>query len=182
MIERVGDARLRVYLYHIPQVSRVPLGLALIERLRPPLSGHRRGHQGQLRRLEQHAGDAGAVPAAWFSMCSPGSETFLLAMLRAGGAGCISATANVNPAAIAQSHGGPGGNPTPTRDRPALDGVRAAFQKFPMIPALKAAIGHFSGDGGGHRATAARCPCQRSAAAAVGALNALGFAMPGLAG
>jgi 4-hydroxy-tetrahydrodipicolinate synthase len=33
VIERVGDARLRVYLYHIPQVSRVPISLALIDRL-----------------------------------------------------------------------------------------------------------------------------------------------------
>src|SRR5690349_11048211 len=33
VIERVGDGRLRVYLYHIPPVSQVPLSLALIERL-----------------------------------------------------------------------------------------------------------------------------------------------------
>ncbi len=31
-----------------------------------------------------------------------GSETFLLANMRGGGAGCISATANVNPGAIAR--------------------------------------------------------------------------------
>ena len=33
VIERVGDARLRIFLYHIPQVSQVPLSLALIGRL-----------------------------------------------------------------------------------------------------------------------------------------------------
>src|SRR5574341_1211534 len=33
VIERVGDARLRLYLYHIPPVSQVPITLALIERL-----------------------------------------------------------------------------------------------------------------------------------------------------
>lgn len=33
VIERVGDERLRIYLYHIPPVSQVPLSLALIERL-----------------------------------------------------------------------------------------------------------------------------------------------------
>ena len=27
VIERVGDRRLRIYLYHIPQVSQVPIGL-----------------------------------------------------------------------------------------------------------------------------------------------------------
>jgi len=33
VIERVGDTRLRIYLYHIPPVSQVPISLALIERL-----------------------------------------------------------------------------------------------------------------------------------------------------
>ena len=64
VIERVGDARLRVYLYHIPQVSRVPHRPRADRAPAPALSGHRRGHQGQLGRLEQHAGDARAVPAA----------------------------------------------------------------------------------------------------------------------
>ena len=74
-----------------------------------------------------------------------GSESFLLATLRAGGAGCISATANVNPAAIAQLNR-EWQAPDADARQAALDGVRAAFQKFPMIPALKAAIAHFSGD------------------------------------
>ena len=33
VIERVGDAKLRIYLYHIPPVSQCPISLALIERL-----------------------------------------------------------------------------------------------------------------------------------------------------
>ena len=33
VIERVGDARLRVYVYHIPPVAQVPITLALVERL-----------------------------------------------------------------------------------------------------------------------------------------------------
>ena len=33
VIERVADSRLRLYLYHIPPVSQVPITLALIERL-----------------------------------------------------------------------------------------------------------------------------------------------------
>src|SRR5690606_26526612 len=33
VIERVADERLRIYLYHIPQVSQVPITLSLIERL-----------------------------------------------------------------------------------------------------------------------------------------------------
>ncbi|MCB1805178.1 MAG: dihydrodipicolinate synthase family protein, partial [Candidatus Competibacteraceae bacterium] len=33
IIERVGDERLRIYLYHIPPVAQVPISLSLIERL-----------------------------------------------------------------------------------------------------------------------------------------------------
>ena len=33
VVERVGDARLRIYLYHIPPVAQVSIGLDLIERL-----------------------------------------------------------------------------------------------------------------------------------------------------
>src|SRR5471032_1654566 len=33
IVERVGDARLQIYLYHIPQVTQVTIGLKLIERL-----------------------------------------------------------------------------------------------------------------------------------------------------
>ena len=33
VIERVGDSRLRVYVYHIPPVSQVPINIPLIERL-----------------------------------------------------------------------------------------------------------------------------------------------------
>jgi dihydrodipicolinate synthase/N-acetylneuraminate lyase len=46
-----------------------------------------------------------------------GSETFLLADLRAGGPGCITATGNVNPAAIVQLYKTAGGRPAPTNSR-----------------------------------------------------------------
>ena len=128
VIERVGDARLRVYLYHIPQVSRVPIGLALIERLlqRYPgtvagikdSSGDWNNTQAMLERFQPRGFDV-------FS----GSETFLLATLRAGGAGCISATANVNPAAIAQLHGMAGAG-----RRRAAGGARRRARGIPEVP------------------------------------------------
>ena len=61
VIERVGDRRLRVYLYHIPPVSQVPITLALIERLLKAYPGIVAGREGQLGRLEQHQGDAGRL-------------------------------------------------------------------------------------------------------------------------
>jgi 4-hydroxy-tetrahydrodipicolinate synthase len=75
----------------------------------------------------------------------PGAETFLLQGMRNGGAGCISATANVNPAAIArlfETWQDPDANAQQAR----LHEVRGIFAKYPMIPALKAAIAHYGGD------------------------------------
>jgi 4-hydroxy-tetrahydrodipicolinate synthase len=65
--------------------------------------------------------------------------------MRAGGVGCISATANVNPKAIAtlaanwQAAGA-------DQHQAELDQVRAIFQKYQMIAALKTAVAHFSKD------------------------------------
>src|SRR5262249_15122841 len=39
LIDRVGDSSLRMYLYHIPQVTAVPITAALIERLRAAYPG-----------------------------------------------------------------------------------------------------------------------------------------------
>jgi 4-hydroxy-tetrahydrodipicolinate synthase len=74
-----------------------------------------------------------------------GSENFLMRTLRAGGAGCISATANVNPAAISSLCS----NWTATdadAQQHRLDVVRALFAAFPMIPAMKAAVAQVTGE------------------------------------
>ena len=76
-----------------------------------------------------------------------GSEAFLLQSLREGGAGCISATANVNPqsiAALAKNFG----NMTPQaadKAQEALLLTRGIFGQYPMIAAMKTAVAHFSG-------------------------------------
>jgi 4-hydroxy-tetrahydrodipicolinate synthase len=181
IIERVGDSRLRIYLYHIPPVSQVPISLALIERLLKAYprtiagikdsSGDWNNTRAMLERFQPRGFDVFA-----------GSETFLLATLRAGGAGCITATGNVNPAPIARL-ARDWQEPDADRQQAALDAVRAIFQKFPMIPALKSAIAHHAGDRGW---ATVRPPLveldgglQR---ALVDTLDGLGFSMPGLAG
>jgi 4-hydroxy-tetrahydrodipicolinate synthase len=68
-----------------------------------------------------------------------GSENFLLADLRAGGPGCITATANVNPTAIVQLYKTWKQADADTQQQ-QLDATRAAFAQFPLIAAMKAAI------------------------------------------
>jgi len=144
VIQRVGDARLRIYLYHIPQVSQVPLSPALIERLLA-------AYPGTIAGIKDSSGDWGSVSgllerfAARGFAVYPGSEMLLLAAMRGGGAGCISAQANVNPAAIVQLYRG-WRQPDAEARQAALDALRAALVKFPVIAALKALLAHFTRD------------------------------------
>ncbi|HZP38467.1 MAG TPA: dihydrodipicolinate synthase family protein [Methylomirabilota bacterium] len=144
VIERVGDRRLRVYLYHIPPVSQVPITLGLIERLLkayPEVVAGVKDSGGDWKNTQAMLD---AFAAGGFDVFA-GSETFLLANMRHGGAGCISATANVNPAAIARLYR-EWQNPDADAQQARLDEIRGIMQRYPMIPALKAVIARYGGD------------------------------------
>lgn len=148
VVERVGSDDLRIYLYHIPPVAQVGYSLELVERLV-------RAYPSVIAGIKDSSGDWQHTQALlerdfddFRVFC--GSETFLLRTLRAGGAGCISATANVNPAAIAElcrEWRSPQADALQAR----LDEVRAVFQRYPMIAALKATIAAATDDPGWRR-------------------------------
>lgn len=179
VIERVGDDRLRIYLYHIPPVAQVPISLDLIERLLKAYphtvagikdsSGDWDNTSAMLERFQPQGFDVFA-----------GSETFLLQTLRGGGAGCISATANVNPAAIAKLYREWQGEGAEAQQS-ALDTTRGVFQNYVMVPALKAAIAQYSGDREWSRVrpplVALDADQEKTLAAALADID---FAMPGL--
>ena len=179
IIERVGDAALRIYLYHIPPVSQVPITLPLIERL---LKAYPRTVAG----AKDSSGDWNNTKAMLDSFASsgfdvfPGAETFLLAGMRHGGAGCISATANVNPAEIARLYDDWRG-PQADEQQKRLDEIRATVAQYPMIPALKATVAHWSGI---PEWATVRPPLvaltTEQAASLVADLKGRGFDMPGL--
>ncbi|NCW41139.1 MAG: dihydrodipicolinate synthase family protein, partial [Betaproteobacteria bacterium] len=73
-----------------------------------------------------------------------GSENFLLATMRGGGAGCITATGNVNPGPIVQLYK-TWQHANADEQQQGLDATRAAFAQFTLIPAMKAAIAWKSG-------------------------------------
>ena len=141
VVERVGDAALKIYLYHIPPVAQVPISLGLIERLRkayPETFVGIKDSSGDWNNtramIQQFAADGFQVYA--------GNERFLLQTMREGGAGCISATANVNGRAIVAL-----ANQWQQSDADqmqlGLNATRDVFEGFPMIPALKSAIADF---------------------------------------
>jgi 4-hydroxy-tetrahydrodipicolinate synthase len=179
IIERVAERNLRIYLYHIPPVAQVPISLTLIERLL-------KIYPGTIAGIKDSSGDWSNTKAMLerfqpqgFDVFS-GSETFLLATLRGGGAGCITATGNVNARPIAELALHWRESDADARQA-ALDAVRSTFQKFPMIAALKAAIAHHAAD---PQWASVRPPLVELTGAQqealVQALDSLGFSMPGL--
>ncbi len=143
VIERVGDDRLRLYLYHIPPVSQVGLSLALIERLLDAYGPVIAGVKDSGGQWDHTAALIERFAPRGFSVFA-GSENFLMRTLRAGGAGCISATANVNPAAISTLFDDWQAADADVRQQ-RLDTVRAIFSSLPMIAAMKSAVAEASG-------------------------------------
>ena len=179
IIERVGDRRLRIYLYHIPPVSQVAITVPLIERLLKTYPGIVAG-------AKDSSGDWNNTKAYLDNFAKqgfdvfPGSETFLLQGMRAGGVGCISATANVNPGAIARLFATWKAEDADTQQG-RLNEIRTIFARQPMIPALKAAIAHYGGDASWATVRpplVELTPQQKSSLAAD--LDTAGFTMPGL--
>lgn len=142
VIEKVGEGRLRVYLYHFPRQSGVPLSLPLIERLLKAYPGTVAGIKDSSGEWSNMEAMRKAFPG--FDVFS-GSEALGLKLLRAGGAGIISANANVNGAAMVElvKHWR---DPDAEALQEALTAFRVAIQDFPVIAALKALVARATGD------------------------------------
>jgi len=142
VIERVGSDRLKIYLYHIPHLTQVPITLKLIEMLRKRYpetvvgakdsSGNWDNTQAM---LDNFASDGFDV--------FPASESLLSRALPLGAAGCISATVNMNPAGIRAVFEGWDGDSGAALQAQA-DVIRTIFQAVPMIPAMKRVVAEFS--------------------------------------
>lgn len=138
VIQRVGDARLRVYLYHIPPVAQVPLSLGLIERLI-------KAYPTAIAGIKDSSGDWSNTEALLKNFQSDsfdvfcGSEVFLLQTLRGGGGGCITATGNVNPGPILELYK-TWKDAGADEKQQGLNITRKAFEIMPMIPSMKAAV------------------------------------------
>ncbi|CAN5330235.1 dihydrodipicolinate synthase family protein [soil metagenome] len=144
VIERVGDTRLRVYLYNIPPVSQVAITVHLIERLLKAYPGIVAGVKDSSGNWDNTRAYLDSFAQEGFAVF-PGSEAFLLQGLRHGAAGCISATANVNPGPMARLFA-TWQAPDADAHQLQLNQVRGIFAKYPLIPALKAVIADQSGD------------------------------------
>jgi len=142
VIEQVGSDRLKVYLYHIPQFTQVPITLNLIEML--------------VKRYPDTVVGAKDSSGVWDNTKSmldnfakdgfdvfPASESTLSRALPLGAAGCISATVNMNPSGIHAVYEG-WNSAEGEALQASVDVVRNIFQSVPMIPAMKRVVAEFS--------------------------------------
>ena len=92
IVERIADDRLRVVLYHIPQMSAVPIGHGAIAKLRERYPATFVGIKDSAGDLSNMIAMAERFPG--FAVLS-GADPLMLPLLRAGGAGAITATTNL---------------------------------------------------------------------------------------
>lgn len=138
LIYGVNDPNLKIYLYHIPQVSGVGLSIQLVARLRtayPDIIVGIKDSSGDWENTRQLLNIKGLN-------VYPGSELPVIDALRLGGPGCISATANLNGSGIAkviELCNEDKWDEAEAAHKPVKQ-VRFLFQNYAPIPAQKALL------------------------------------------
>ncbi len=134
LITSMADDRLKIYLYHFPKMTGVPFSNALVKRLVKAFPEAVVG-------MKDSSGD----PAHMQAVCRElpgfrlyaGAERYLLDVLEAGGAGCITATTNATaPLAAAVYRAWREGRPASALQE-KLTGARLAFERGSFVPILK---------------------------------------------
>ena len=133
LVDRIGENQIQIYLYHFPQLTGISFTTGLVQRL---VSKYPENIVG----MKDSGGD-------WVHMeevlkeihgfrLYTGNEKFFLPVLRAGGVGCISATANLTSpevSAIYQAWKDEGGK----KEQVRASALREVLEKYPSIGTLK---------------------------------------------
>ena len=142
LIQAVGSADLGLWLYHIPQMTGVGIPHDLIERLIV-------AHPQTVLGIKDSSGDWDNTEAMLKRFegfkIFPSSEGVIVRSAALGGAGCISASGNINPSGIRRLLDALG-----TDEADALQAevgaIRQVFARYPLIAAAKAVLSHTLND------------------------------------
>jgi 4-hydroxy-tetrahydrodipicolinate synthase len=138
LVKATADKPIPLYLYHYPVMSGLPWHVALIKRLRD-------AYPSRIVGLKDSSGDmayarsAAAIDKSFAVF--PSTEACLLEAKRGDFAGCISATANLNPDLCQRAWA--------TGDAVALDAavtIRKLFEGKALVSGVKALLSHIHGD------------------------------------
>ncbi len=146
LIEDVNDPRLRLVLYHIPQMSAVPISPALLSVLRERFGEVIAGVKDSSGDLAHMTGLIEAFP--WLSVFA-GADPLLLPLLSEGGAGCITATSNIvakDLRLIFDHYNDAGFKSQVEAAQARIVAHRTLSNSYVQIPTIKAMVGARYGD------------------------------------
>jgi 4-hydroxy-tetrahydrodipicolinate synthase len=142
LLDKVGENDIKIYLYHFPQLTGVRFSNKLIERLISKFPDNIVGMKdsgGDWSHMEEILKE---FPG--FRLYA-GTEKFLLPVLQAGGAGCISASANLTSPVVATVYEawkiGGGEN-----EQARVSQLREALEQYPAIGTLKYVFAQLTGN------------------------------------
>ena len=172
LIEAIGDARLRLYLYHIPQFSGVAVSAAVTARLARDFPGVVAGVKDSEGDWSHTAALLERTPQLDILV---GHEPHLPRLMAAGGAGTICGVANVFPEIVA-----PLLAPNVTEeDEARIASFLSVLLAVPFLPAFKAIRAAQTGDDAWRAVRTPWLPLAEAAARPLlGALHDAGFSVP----
>ncbi len=144
VIERTGG-RAKLYLYHFPAQSAVPITVPLIARLM-------KAYPGVVKGVKDSSGDFANTKSYVDAFAKDGFEVYcgddghLHQLLKVGGAGCITAASNVGCGISAEVYGH-WDQELGAAAQETLSQIRKAVTSAALIPGLKALVGRNTGDG-----------------------------------
>jgi 4-hydroxy-tetrahydrodipicolinate synthase len=144
VIDRVADARLRLFLYHIPQVTGVPIGDAAIARLAAQYPAVLAGVKDSEGNLEHALRLVASFPKLAIFV---GHEPHLPALRAAGGSGTICGIANLYPRLIRRLFDR-ALEPDHRGDLERVERFIALLDRYPLFAAFKALQADLTGDEG----------------------------------
>ena len=138
IVQATAARPIPIYLYHFPQQSGLPWNVKLIQRLLDSFSPRIAGLKDSSGDMS-YAREAAAIAKSFDVF--PSTEAVLLEARGGAFAGCISATANLNADLCAQAW--------VSGDRTSYEAavaIRKLFDGKPLVPGIKALLGHIHGD------------------------------------
>ena len=134
IIEKLNDDRARIIIYDFPQMTGLEISADLLVRLRRAFPDSVIGIKDSSGNWDDMKEACDRLPG--FAVYA-GTEKYLLPVLRAGGAGCVSATANVTSPGMANLLAN-WENDTADRLQDDVTNLRMTLQAYPAAPGLKA--------------------------------------------
>jgi 4-hydroxy-tetrahydrodipicolinate synthase len=145
VVQRVGG-NIRLYLYNFPQQSAVPFSFELVGRLLKAFPGAFKGVKDSSGNWDNTRGYVEHFAKEEFEVYA-GDDSLLLANLRAGGAGCITAASNVNCSVGARVYAN-WKTDAGEHAQLVLSATRKAVTSVPLIPGLKSLVARNTSDFG----------------------------------